>query len=77
MVIVVNNIIKFENDGTLIHIVCFCTLSVSVSSDDFCSDSSPVQGLITCVVFNILMFRLSSRSWFVVFLSCIHYLVLV
>jgi hypothetical protein len=31
----------------------------------------------TCGVFNILMFRLSSRRWFVLCLACIPYLVLV
>jgi hypothetical protein len=36
------------------------------------SDSS-----LACAVFNILMFCLSSRRWFVLFLACVSYLVLV
>jgi hypothetical protein len=39
-----------------------------LSSDDFSSDSSLV-----CGVFNILMFCLSSCTWFLLFLACVPY----
>jgi hypothetical protein len=42
---------------------------IYLSSDDSCSDSTPVLGLI-CV--EIFMFCLSSRRWFVLCLACIH-----
>jgi hypothetical protein len=50
---------------------------IYLCSDDFCSDSILVLGLIHVEFFNILTFRLNSRRWFVLRLVCIPYIVLV
>jgi hypothetical protein len=47
---------------------------IHLSSNDFRLNSSLVQGLIRVEFFNILMFRLSSRRWFVLCLACIPHL---
>jgi hypothetical protein len=46
----------------------------NVSSNYFCLNSSLVQSLICVEIFNILMFCLSSRRWFVLCLGFIHHL---
>jgi hypothetical protein len=50
---------------------------IYLSSDDFFSDSSLVQGLIHVEYFlNVLIFCLNSLSWFVLCLVCVLHLVL-
>jgi hypothetical protein len=55
--------------------LCWYHTGISLSSDDFCSDSALVLGLIPLEFFNVLMFCLNSRRWFMLFLACIPYLV--
>jgi hypothetical protein len=50
---------------------------IYLSSDDFHSHSTLVLSLIHVEFFNVLMFCLNSRRWFVLCLVCILHLVLV
>jgi hypothetical protein len=61
-----------------IYFFCVGTMRrICISRDDFYSDKILVQGVIKYGVFNILIFCLSSRRWFMLWLACIHYLVVV